>query len=122
MSISFEAYMRTFFRAVPCTLLLGFSIQAFSLAIPVANDAQFDDHQRRRDPIAIEQEHKLEKLRSEDRYRQLKRDAEKLLETATELKQYVDKAGENVLSLEVIRKAEMMEKLSKDLRSRMKGN
>ncbi len=40
----------------------------------------------------------LQKKRFED----MKRDSQKLLELATELKQYVDKSGENILSLEVV--------------------
>jgi hypothetical protein len=51
----------------------------------------------------------------------LKRDSEKLLELATELKQYVDKSGENVLSMDVIKKCDEIEKLSKSVRGKMKG-
>jgi hypothetical protein len=60
--------------------------------------------------------------RMKSRYDSLKRDSEKLLELATELKQYVDKSGQDVMSLEVIRKCDEIEKLSKSVRSKMKGN
>ncbi len=65
---------------------------------------------------------KLEKARLEERYNNLKRDSEKLLELATELKQYVDKSNQNVLSMEVVRKCNEIEKLAKSVRSKMKGD
>mgnify|MGYP005822472559 CR=1 FL=1 len=65
---------------------------------------------------------RMAKERLKNRYDILKRDSEKLLELATELKQYVDKSGDNVMSLEVIRKCDEIEKLSKSVRSKMKGN
>ncbi len=65
---------------------------------------------------------RMAKERLKNRYDSLKRDSEKLLELATELKQYVDKSGENVMSLEVIHKCDEIEKLSKSVRTKMKGN
>jgi nitric oxide reductase activation protein len=74
------------------------------------------------DPIPRDIAARMEKERRKERYENLKRDSEKLLELATELKQYVDKSGDNVLSLEVIRKCEEIEKLSKSVRTKMKGD
>lgn len=51
----------------------------------------------------------------------LKKDTDKLLELATQLKQYVDKTNENTLSLEVIKKAEAIEKLAHRVKEKMKG-
>jgi hypothetical protein len=68
-----------------------------------------------------EMQQKLEKMRQKKRYEDMKRDSEKLLELATELKEYVDKTGENVLSLEVVRKAEQMEKLAHKVKQNMRG-
>ena len=65
---------------------------------------------------------RMARERLKNRYASLKRDSEKLLELATELKQYVDKSGENVMSLEVIKKCDEIEKLSKSVRTKMKGN
>jgi nitric oxide reductase activation protein len=73
-------------------------------------------------PVPKDVADKMEKERLRERYQNLKRDSEKLLEMATELKQYVDKSGENVMSLDVIRKCDEIEKLSKSVRSKMKGN
>ncbi len=55
------------------------------------------------------------------RERDIKKDSEKLLELATELKQSVDKTNENTLSLEVIKKAEEIEKLAHSVKEKMKG-
>jgi hypothetical protein len=51
----------------------------------------------------------------------LKADTDKLLKLSTELKEYVDKTNENVLSLEVLKKAEEIEKLAKSVKEKMKG-
>jgi hypothetical protein len=45
-----------------------------------------------------------------------------LLQLSTELKQYVDKTNENVLSFEVIKKAEEIEKLARSVKDKMKGS
>ncbi len=74
------------------------------------------------EPLPKEIENRMAKERLKSRYTSLKRDSEKLLELATELKQYVDKSGENVMSLEVIRKCDEIEKLSKSVRTKMKGD
>ena len=55
------------------------------------------------------------------RQQDLKKDTDKLLELATQLKQYVDKTNENTLSVEVIRKAEEIEKLAHSVKEKMKG-
>jgi hypothetical protein len=73
------------------------------------------------EPIPHDLTNRMAKERLKSRYHDLKRDSEKLLELATELKQYVDKSGESVLSMDVIRKCEEIEKLSKSVRSKMKG-
>jgi hypothetical protein len=51
----------------------------------------------------------------------MKRDSERLLVLATELKQYVDKSGEDFLSLEVLRKADEMEKLARQVKNNMRA-
>lgn len=55
------------------------------------------------------------------RQQDLKKDSEKLLELSTELKQYVDKTNENIMSVDVIKKAEQIEKLAKSIKDKMKG-
>jgi len=65
--------------------------------------------------------HDMEKKAAKERAAALKSDTDKLLKLSVELKSYVDKSDENVLSLEVIKKAEEIEKLAKSVREKMKG-
>jgi hypothetical protein len=71
---------------------------------------------------AAKQAKEMAKRANEERQAQLKRDTDKLLQLSTELKQYVDKTNENVLSLDVIKKAEEIEKLAHNVKVKMKGN
>jgi hypothetical protein len=63
----------------------------------------------------------LAKKANEDRQKTLKNDTDKLLKLASELKEDVDKSNENVLSLDVIKKAEQIEKLAHSVKEKMKG-
>ena len=64
----------------------------------------------------------MEKKLNLRRQENIKKDTEKLLELATELKQYVDKTNENMLSMDVIKKADEIEKLAKSVKEKMKGS
>ncbi|MCU1324032.1 MAG: hypothetical protein JWM43_3681 [Acidobacteriaceae bacterium] len=61
------------------------------------------------------------KTRNTERQRRLQADTEKLLSLATDLKQQVDKTDKNILSIDVIKKADEIEKLAKSVKERMKG-
>jgi hypothetical protein len=63
----------------------------------------------------------MEKKAAKQRVAALRSDTDKLLKLSVELKEYVDKSDENVLSLDVIKKAEAIEKLAKSVREKMKG-
>ena len=63
----------------------------------------------------------MAKRAAKERAAALKTDTDKLLKLSVELKQYVDKSDENVLSLDVIKKAEEIEKLAKSVKDKMKG-
>jgi hypothetical protein len=63
----------------------------------------------------------LEKGRNQQRQEQIKHDTEKLLQLATELKIYVDRSNENVLSMEVVKKAEEIEKYAHNVKEEMKA-
>lgn len=65
--------------------------------------------------------HEMEKRLAEERETQLKSDTDKLLKLSQELKAYVDKTNQNVLSLDVVRKADEIEKLAKSVKDKMKG-
>ncbi|HZP25290.1 MAG TPA: hypothetical protein VFB04_17755 [Terriglobales bacterium] len=73
------------------------------------------------DDWQLQQQKEMAKKANLQRQQDLKKDTEKLLELATELKQSVDKSSENTLSLDVIKKAEQIEKLAKTVKDRMKG-
>lgn len=70
----------------------------------------------------IEREKELKKAQSKQRYQEIRRDTDRLLTLATQLKREVDTAGQETLSLAVIKKAEEIEKLAKSVRSKMKGD
>jgi hypothetical protein len=103
----------------------------FVFSIPgLAQTTQQQPPPRRPDlnpPITDEDEararitHDMEKRAAKERVAALKSDTDKLLKLSVELKQYVDKSDENVLSLEVIKKAEEIEKLAKSVKDKMKG-
>ena len=62
----------------------------------------------------------MAKKANQARQADLKRDTEKLLKLATELKEYVDKTNESTLSLDVVKKAEEIEKLAHSVKDKMK--
>jgi hypothetical protein len=63
----------------------------------------------------------MAKKRNLQRQEDIKKDTDKLLSLATELKQDVDKTDENTLSVDVIKKAEEIEKLAHTVKEKMKG-
>jgi hypothetical protein len=67
--------------------------------------------------ISIEQA----RSRNTERQKRLEDDTAKLLSLATQLKEQVDKTNKDIMSVDVIKKAEEIEKLAKDVKDRMKG-
>jgi hypothetical protein len=61
------------------------------------------------------------KSRNLERQKKIVDDTAKLLSLATELKGDVDKSDKNMLSLDVIKKADEIEKLAHSVKERMKG-
>jgi len=76
----------------------------------------------REDETRIQLEKDMAKKANQERQAQLQRDTDNLLKLATELKQYVDKSNENTLSVDVIRKAEEIERLARSVKEKMKAN
>jgi hypothetical protein len=64
-------------------------------------------------------QHRAAKQRNQERFAQIKKDTDHLLELATQLKKSVDEANDQTLSLQVIRKADQIEKLAKQVRQKM---
>jgi|GEM_PF-3807087 len=99
------------------TRITGYKIDPPSVA---TQDAQFE---RRRNQAPTPEEEKMlkeqRKQQNKERFESLKKDTEKLLTLANELKQNVDKANENMLSLDVIKKTEEIEKLAKKVHDKM---
>ena len=74
----------------------------------------------RQDPAQKEMQDRMAREANKKRHQDIRNDTEKLFQLATELKAAVDKSNENLLSLEVIRKAEDVEKLAKKVKEKMK--
>lgn len=74
-----------------------------------------------RDPFTEKLAEQQARNRNTDRQKRLVEDTEKLLSLATELKQQVDKTDRNTLSVDVIKKADEIEKLAHSVKERMKG-
>ena len=51
---------------------------------------------------------------------EIKRDTEKMFELTQELKDYLEKTGQSVMSVAAMKKAEQIEKLAKSVKSKMK--
>lgn len=75
-------------------------------SIPVVSDDQL----QRRLAVTANQERQIE----------IRRDTEKMAELTEQLKAYLDKAGQGIVSLDALKKAEQIEKLAKSVRSKMK--
>jgi hypothetical protein len=67
-------------------------------------------------------EKEMAKKANDERQAQLKRDTDRLLKLATELKTSVEKTNQNTLSVDVVKKAEEIEKLAHSVKEKMKGN
>ena len=79
------------------------------------------DEDKNRSPIAKEVQERQEKARSSERQRRLVSDTDKLLALATQLHEDVGRTDKNILSLDVVKRAEEIEKLARSVKERMKG-
>ena len=73
------------------------------------------------DPMQRKVLHDAVKKRNTERQEQLTADTNKLLQLAQELKAEVAKSNKEQLSVDVVRKAEEIEKLAKSVKDKMKG-
>jgi hypothetical protein len=71
-------------------------------------------------PILVDSE--IAKRANKARQEALQQDTEKLFQLASELKEYVSATNENILSVNVIKKAEEIERLAHRVREKMKGS
>ena len=73
-------------------------------------------------PLNPRMEEQQAKMRNMDRQKQLVADTQKLVALANQLKTDVEKSNKDTLSLDVIRKADEIEKLAKSVKEKMKGS
>lgn len=95
-----------------------------SAAIPASQsstDPQYGPRRNQQSPDEAKIERDMAKKRNKERQQKLKEDTDKLLKLATELKQYVDKTNDEILSIEVLKKTDEIEKLAKSVREKMKA-
>ena len=74
-----------------------------------------------RDERTVKMEDEQAKLRNAERQKKLVEETTRLLALANELKAAVDKSDKNTLSLDVVRKADEIDKLAKNVRDKMKN-
>ncbi len=98
------------FGLVMCSALLA--------ATPtIASNPQVETRQ---DPAQKEMQDRMAREANKKRQQDIREQTDKLFQLATELKAAVDKTNENLLSLDVIHKAEEVEKLAKKVKEKMK--
>jgi nitric oxide reductase activation protein len=73
------------------------------------------------EPLSPQMQEQQERSRNSERQKRLVSDTDKLLALATQLKQDVDKTNKDVMSVDVIKKADEIEKLAHSVKERMKG-
>ena len=74
----------------------------------------------RQDPAQKEMQERMAREANKKRQQDIREETDKLFQLATELKAAVDKSNENLLSLDVVRKADEVEKLAKKVKEKMK--
>jgi septin family protein len=102
--------------AVPGFILAHLcTVSALSSTAPQIGQPRIEKSQQERD-----MEDRRQKELNKKRQDEIRDDTQKLFQLATELKSAVDKSNEHVLSLDVIKKAEEVEKLAKKIKDKMK--
>jgi hypothetical protein len=116
-----------FIRIFPICLLLAISPQAQQNHSPqgppptLQNDPPRVTSPNTPDEAQQRQAREMAKKANLQRQAAIKADTDKLLQLAVELKDSVDKSNENLLSLDVLKKAEQIEKLAHSVKDKMKG-
>jgi predicted methyltransferase len=100
-------------------LILTICGPGFAATSVVTASAQIETRQ---DPAQKEMQDRMAREANKKRQQDIREQTDKLFQLATELKAAVDKSNENLLSLDVIRKAEEVEKLAKKVKEKMKDS
>ena len=98
----------------PALIMCGTTLAATHLS-PVAPQVE-----TRQDPAQKEMMERMSREANKKRQQDIREETDKLFRLATELKAAVDKSNENLLSLDVVRKADEVEKLAKKVKEKMK--
>ncbi len=109
------------FRLVICLLFLSLPCIAQNGQLPPPTHTQDINPPTDEDDARARITKDMEKKAIKERVAALKNDTDRLLKLSVELKAYVDKSDENVLSLDVIKRASEIEKLAHSVREKMKG-
>ena len=105
------------FVTSPCAFAQTLAVPAQSVQIPHASQEEPAEDEARR-----KFEHDQQKKANQERFQKLKDDTEKLVQLSNELKEFVGKANEHTLSLDVIKKAEEIERLAKSVKDKMRAD
>jgi len=109
---------KVIFILIIVAAIAAFSTPNFSAASSA--QVQFPTQRSERTEMQREIEDRQRKEENKKRQEEIKTDTQKLFQLATELKDAVDKSNEHLLSLNVIKKAEEVEKLAKKVKEKMK--
>ena len=109
---------KAIFILITVAAVAAFPTLNYSASSPV--QPQLSPQRSERTEMQRDIEDRQRKEENKKRQEEIKTDTQKLFQLATELKDAVDKSNEHTLSLDVIKKAEEVEKLAKKVREKMK--
>ena len=121
----FRHFIRTFFLVAAVTVAIALPVRAQRQTAPPptppADRNTLGTAPGDEDEATARLAHDMAKKANLERHAAIKSDTEKLLKLAVELKASVDKSNENLLSMDVVKKAEEIERLAHSVRDKMKG-
>lgn len=121
----FTHCIRTFFLVAALTIAMALPVwaqrQTTQPPAPPVDRSTLDTAPADEDEASARLARDMAKKANLERHAAIKNDTEKLLKLAVELKASVDKSNENLLSMDVVKKAEEIEKLAHSVREKMKG-
>lgn len=106
---TFHALTRTAVRRTTFALVLGCGVAAANGQAALIGGAP-----------AAHMEQERQQMLAEQRQKKMIDDADRLVQMAQQLKESVDKSNKNTLSVDVIRKADRVEKLARQLKDNMR--
>lgn len=101
-------------------LILIFAIITAAASAAIGSGMATQSRPRSESELEKEMRDKANKEANKKRQQDIRNDTDKLFQLATELKAAVDKSNENLLSLDVVRKADEVEKLAHRVKEKMK--